>query len=127
MTAKSSNEGFLVKEVKSPDLVLRCSLCDSEAVRIKIQKNRVVFGNTLSYYSLEKSANLVKALKDKRLKDVERLSEEQGIDGLDYYCRRCDKVYCSAHVKIRCLFEEDGWYDDTEAKCPKGHTWIIDD
>lgn len=42
------------------------------------------------------------------------------------YCDECGKIYPERKCKINTVFEEGGWYDYTEAICPKKHEIIID-
>ncbi|MBI2578353.1 MAG: hypothetical protein HYW26_01435 [Candidatus Aenigmarchaeota archaeon] len=44
------------------------------------------------------------------------------------YCSECRKYYPEGKCKIRINFGEGGWwFDDIEAKCPKGHSFIVHD
>jgi len=47
--------------------------------------------------------------------------------GIDVYCNKCHKIYCSECWETRIRFESWGWYDNTEGICPKNHEKMIDD
>lgn len=47
-------------------------------------------------------------------------------DGLDVYCPDCDKAYCRTHYQVREEWDQ-GFYDCSYGRCPKGHERMIDD
>ena len=43
-----------------------------------------------------------------------------------FWCPRCRRSYCKAHWKTETLFD-DGFYECTKGKCPRGHERTLDD
>lgn len=43
-----------------------------------------------------------------------------------FYCAACGENYCRAHWHSIVLFDE-GFYDCTTGRCPRGHEQVIDD
>ncbi len=47
--------------------------------------------------------------------------------GIDAFCPDCNKVYCKKDYHVRVVIDDEGFYDYTEACCPKMSERIIDD
>jgi hypothetical protein len=54
-----------------------------------------------------------------RTVDVKRLHAVKG-DYAPFYCPKCEKCFVASLWSSRPIFD-DGFYDYTEAICPKGH------
>ncbi len=127
---KQTNEGAPNRRVLEnivADYVLNCSICSLPIVKIEKAKNGLIISSPLRRYGIN-VPNLNKILQDLKKGELEELDETllKGFDGLDFYCRECDKMYCEDHYSLSPVWE-GGFYDYTDGTCPEGHERIIDD
>lgn len=118
-------------ESSEGDLIIHCSLCDKRAtifdfddknrsVRISSAQRSYVVG----FHNIEE---LREKLAGGEYKDFHEFLVKD-YDGLDYYCPKCNKVYCIDHYEVTPQFEPNSdWYDYSIGVCPLGHRRMVDD
>ena len=83
-------------------------------------------GTTTLLRPVEELVRLFAALEQRDFREVWRVDA----DAAGFYCPDCEAVYCETcwHLGPP-LFDEDlpGFYDSTEAVCPRGHRHVVDD
>ncbi len=127
---KLTNEGFPNRrslEGIAADLVLNCSSCNLPVVKLEKQEEGVVVSSPLRRFFIGVAGvkKVFEGLREGNLAQFDKLLMKE-FDGLDFYCRECDKVYCEQHYSLRPVWD-DGFYDYTVGKCPEGHERIVDD
>jgi hypothetical protein len=114
---------------------LPCSVCGEIAVKFNIGRGRFDKKDSLVFSGITFSRSLNKYLAPQLFEHLEQenLSQVHAFmkkhykrEGLDAYCPKCGKIYCSKHYQIREEYDE-GYYDCTYGTCPKGHKRIIHD
>lgn len=130
---KWTNEGFPYREVLRnipADYVLNCSDCDLPIVKIENKIDAFIISSPLRRYAIETNLfidahKILKDLRNNKLRELDEILRKD-FDGLDFYCRECNKVYCENHFSLLPVWD-DGFYDYTLGTCPKGHERIVDD
>ena len=124
-----------IVKISDSQFQLPCSICNKVAVEFKIGNDQfnnqesllfrgITHGTSLNINLAE---HLFKILKANNLSEIHQLMKKHhSYEGLDAYCPECDKIYCWEHYNAREEFD-DGFYDCTYGKCPKGHKRMIDD
>ena len=123
-----------VVKVSDLEYHLPCFVCGKVAVEFTIGYGRfdeiesllfkgITHGTSLK---IELAEFLFKVLENKNLLGVHEFMKNRFYEGLDAYCPQCDKIYCWEHYNATVEYD-DGFYDCTYGKCPKGHKRMIDD
>ena len=131
MISKLTNEGFpmqssLERNLNLADFVLNCSICKIPTVAIKKENRGVTISSPLRRFYIKNSKAYL-FLQKNNLKGLDEFLSKEHYDGLDFYCQDCNLIYCINHSLVWPVFEDDGWYDYTLMRCPKGHERIVDD
>lgn len=109
-----------------------CSLCAREAGRIKLlamgaafELHRLSFTSKLTLPVPPASAERVRgAIAAADIRDLYDFDLEVAC----FYCPECDACFCGEHWEHWPVFDdEDGWYDYTHGRCPKGHERMLED
>lgn len=129
-----TNEGFPNRKALeniTADYVLNCSVCNLPIVKLEKKIDALIISSPLRRYAIETNLfinadKILKDLKNNKLGELDKILREN-YNGLDFYCRECNKVYCEKHYLLWPIWEDSGWYDYTLGTCPKGHERVVDD
>jgi deoxycytidylate deaminase len=124
-----------VIKVEEWEYHLPCSVCGEIAVKFKIGRTRFDKEDSLVFSGITFSRSLDRNLAPQLFKHLEQenlsrvhtfMKKHYKREGLDAYCPKCGKIYCSRHYQTREEYDE-GYYDCTYGTCPHGHKRIIHD
>ena len=105
-------------------------MCGRVAVVIIQRKGQFVYSGIIVETMLNNNTadDVFRFLDSKDLKGLHSFlkNDIQLEDGIDAYCPKCDKIYCTTHYKPEEEWDE-GFYDCTYGTCPEGHRRIIHD
>ncbi len=115
---------------------LPCSVCGRVEAGFKIgvskrdgKEHLYYIGLTTSAsFSLKNAKKVFSLLEEDKIAEVHDFSHKSAAleEGMDAYCPKCDKIYCSVHYNLQEEWDE-GFYDCTYGTCPLGHKRIIND
>ncbi len=115
---------------------LPCSVCGEIEAGFKIgvsgrdgKKHLFYIGLTTSAsFSLKDAKKVFSLLEEDKITEVHDFTHSSVVleEGMDAYCPKCDKIYCSIHYNLQEEWDE-GFYDCTYGTCPLGHKRIIND
>lgn len=125
-----------IEKIDDDTYVLPCATCGKNTIvflrRVSLisKKRKLFYASILKEYAFPlKMANKIFTWLDQGdLSKVHKYFKKSTDfeEGIDAYCPKCDKIYCSVHYQVREIFDE-GFYDYTLGTCPKGHERMIDD
>jgi hypothetical protein len=114
---------------------LPCSVCGEIAVKFKKGCGRFDKEESLVFSGISHSTSLDKSLIPQLFKHLEErnislahafMKKHYRQEGLDAYCPKCGKIYCSRHYQTWEEYDK-GFYDCTWGACPQGHKRLIHD
>ncbi|MBD3350702.1 MAG: hypothetical protein GF364_04360 [Candidatus Lokiarchaeota archaeon] len=124
-----------VKKINDNNFQLLCGVCGAVAVEFSVGKTWYHQNPGVLYTGIVKSTalhinhaeSIMKLLEAHNIAELHKyLHEYMCYEGIDAYCPKCNKVYCSEHYRTREVWDE-GFYDCTYGWCPEGHKRMIDD
>lgn len=114
-----------------PDKVtikVACNACSNKAATIELDfDNGILFidsfmDTTNAVLSLSKLEQIQYLLKEKDLIQLRRFD----LEDFCFICGQCNEAYCRDCWSIYLTFD-DGFYDETRGRCPKGHQQMLMD
>ncbi len=119
-----------IVKVDEDAYTLSCAVCGKVAVVIIHRTKQFVYSGIVIETVLDSSLakEVFRLLDSKDLKGIHSYlrGDIQLEEGMDAYCPKCNKIYCSAHYRTEEEWDE-GFYDCTYGTCPEGHRRIIHD
>jgi Fe-S-cluster-containing hydrogenase component 2 len=137
---KKDIERLEKNKIDTEDIVFKCDKCKKTACILElfyrndnnkqeifqIQTSSFIGGISTRYIGKEEvSIEVFKNIR-KNLKNPKILNKKDH-DLFGFVCQECNKVYCKDCWEITAINFDEGFYEDTQAVCPKGHKQIIQD